>query len=264
MSNFRSLNDLKKQEEEDSKRNEYFAGGLDQRGGGSGLAVVGPPSDPNRNRNILDQIVQKAVQGSQDGLPPSVREGAQAVEITLYRNGFTVDSGPLRDLNSPESRDFLTSLERGQIPRELFTTHATNIDALDVKLRDKRSEDFASPPAPAYVAFSGQALTLGARSSAGGEVFTAEVLRSVDVSSAIGEPTTTVALRTHDNKRLRIKVSQHASVLQLAALVWRESGCAADASFSLNGGYPPKDLADSEVTIGAAGLGGSSLTQIKH
>lgn len=78
---------------------------------------MGPPIDPNRGRNILDQIVQKAVQGAQEGPPAGSREGAQAVEITLYRNGFTVDNGPLRDLTSTESRDFLTSLERGQIPR---------------------------------------------------------------------------------------------------------------------------------------------------
>ena len=36
--------------------------------------------------------------------------------ITMYRNGFTVDDGPLRDLTSPENRSFLASLERGQAP----------------------------------------------------------------------------------------------------------------------------------------------------
>jgi hypothetical protein len=32
MSNFRSLNDLNKKDENEEKRQEYFAGGLDQRG----------------------------------------------------------------------------------------------------------------------------------------------------------------------------------------------------------------------------------------
>ncbi|RYG70059.1 hypothetical protein EON64_01230 [archaeon] len=132
-----------------------------------------------------------------------------------------------------------------------------------MNLRDKRSEDFIAPPTPAYVAFSGHASTLGT-SSSGGAIFTANVLRTVDLSSAVIEPTTTVAVRTHDNKRQRVRVSQNASVLQLAALVWIEAGSAADASFSLNGGYPPKDLADADATVSAAGLSGSSLTQKKH
>lgn len=146
---------------------------------------------------------------------------------------------------------------------ELFTTHAASIDSLDVNLRDKRSEDFTTPAAPAYVAFSGQASTLGA-ASGGGLVFTPDMLRGVDISSATNEPTTTVAIRTHDNKRLRVKVSQGASVLQLAALAWRDSGSSLDVAFSLNGGYPPKDIADADSTVSAAGLAGSSLTQKKH
>lgn len=82
--------------------------------GGSGLAVVGPPSgDP---RDLLDRIVNQA---REQQPPDSSHEsgGDQGIEVTLYRNGFTVNDGPLRDLVSPENRAFLDALQSGVVPQ---------------------------------------------------------------------------------------------------------------------------------------------------
>jgi len=43
MSNIKSFADLKKAQEKDDKEQEYYAGGNDGRGGGSGQATLGPP-----------------------------------------------------------------------------------------------------------------------------------------------------------------------------------------------------------------------------
>ena len=82
--------------------------------GGSGLAVFGPPPSNGSPPGAFDNIVQRASN------PSEPREGAPVGPgrvVTMYRNGFTVDDGPLRDLVSPESRAFLQSLERGEAPR---------------------------------------------------------------------------------------------------------------------------------------------------
>ena len=42
MSNIKSFADIKK-EQENEKEQEYYAGGNDSRGGGSGQATIGPP-----------------------------------------------------------------------------------------------------------------------------------------------------------------------------------------------------------------------------
>lgn len=47
----------------------------------------------------------------------SMPEGSR--KVTLYRNGFTIDDGPFRELNLPENKQFLDSLSDGYIPREV-------------------------------------------------------------------------------------------------------------------------------------------------
>ncbi len=127
------------------------------------------------------------------------------LDITLYRNGFTVGDGPLRDMQTPDNSDFLASLLRGEVPRELAHNHSSPMAALNVTLKDKRSEDYTAPPAPAYVAFSGPAATLGAvAGSSGGVVFSTASLAAVALDDNSGA-STLVQVRTADNKKLKIK-----------------------------------------------------------
>ena len=100
MSNIAGFNDLKKKKEQESeaKRNELFIGGLDQRGGGSGLAVLGPPPNASNRRapssannstgSVFDNIVKQASEpNGQDSSEGSSEDGFR---ITLYSNGFIV------------------------------------------------------------------------------------------------------------------------------------------------------------------------------
>lgn len=86
---------------------------LNIRSGGSGLNVVGPPR--RGGPNILDHIVQQAA-SNQAEAPAGPREGAQRITIALYRNGFVVNDGPLRDPTTPENKEFLEHLVKGEIP----------------------------------------------------------------------------------------------------------------------------------------------------
>lgn len=265
MSRISGLGDLNKKKEEEEKRNEFFAGGLDQRGGGSGLAVLGPPPSSSAARGgagVFDNIVQRASNPSEDTRSPISGED-NCRRITMYRNGFTVDDGPLRDLTSPESRAFIASLENGDVPQELVRPGA-RAGPLDVHLVDKRSEDYVAPPPPAYVAFSGQGTTLGtaggAANGAGATVFTEATLVGINVPPVDDSaPTTTLQVKTIQGKKLKIKINQSASVLQLAAAIVREGGVS--TSFILSAGFPPKDIVDGTVTVAEAGLLGAAITQ---
>lgn len=109
----------------EDENNDRYVGGVDARGGGSGLAVV-----PNRDnagsaasRSASDSIFNLAENaGAADASDAGVSgSGGGEVRrtITMYRSGFTVDNGPYRQLNDPDNAEFLTSLARGMIPREL-------------------------------------------------------------------------------------------------------------------------------------------------
>jgi hypothetical protein len=122
MSNIHSLSDLKKKGTGGKGGNQpadYYAGGVSNDGGGSGVAIQ-LPNDP------IASIVQNASAGGPDGAPTS---GDIAVE--LYRNGFIVVNqgvrGPFRSKEDPENHVFLADLRRGQVPRELEQLVGSNV-----------------------------------------------------------------------------------------------------------------------------------------
>lgn len=251
-----SLSDLNKKVDKDEKQNEFFAGGLDQRGGGSGLSILGPPPNPSSSSSVFDRIVQQAQSNSgatSEGASASSGGSSQRV-ITMYRNGFTIDDGPFRAIDAPENQAFIQSLTRGMVPPEL--QGGSNED-LDVALNDKREEDYVAPPPPSYVAFS-RGTTLGSTAESQAWVANPEdselsTAPTVDDS----KPTCTLQVKTLDGKRLKIKLNNSATVLQLAAAI-RSQGVT--EAFSMNAGYPPKDLCDSNATLTDAGLVGASVT----
>ncbi len=78
---------------------------------------MGPPTA--NSSAPMQRIVNNAMNDANElGGAGSLPEGSR--KITLYRNGFTVDDGPLRDLESPENKQFLASLSDGYIPREVI------------------------------------------------------------------------------------------------------------------------------------------------
>ena len=44
-------------------------------------------------------------------------------EITLYKNGFTVDGGELRDYDTEENKEFMNDVNKGYVPKELRKIH---------------------------------------------------------------------------------------------------------------------------------------------
>ena len=59
--------------------------------------------------------------------------------ITMYKNGFTVDDGPLRSMTDPANKEFLSDISNGNVPREL-EREARGKGELKVDLVDKRGK----------------------------------------------------------------------------------------------------------------------------
>lgn len=135
------------------------------------------------------------------------------------------------------------------------------MEALDVKLMDKRSEDYIPP---AYVAFSGPATTLGAATTSSSAIFAVDALRGVQTTGLSGPAATNnpvnLQLRTHDNKRLKLRVSASATVEQLAAIVASDASLPAGTRFTLTAGYPPKELVSGSGTVQDNNLANAAIS----
>lgn len=117
----------------DEEGNDRYVGGVDSRGGGSGLAVLPSRDDQNRNNNnassdAIFNLAEADTGGASGGGGTSRGSGSggggggggvHRTVITMYRSGFTVDDGPYRRLDDPANSEFLTSMARGHVPREL-------------------------------------------------------------------------------------------------------------------------------------------------
>ena len=57
------------------------------------------------------------------------------IKLTVYKNGFTVDDGPFRDISVKENKKFMDEVEKGFIPQELINQGKTE---LAIALEDKR------------------------------------------------------------------------------------------------------------------------------
>lgn len=202
-----SLSDLrKKEEDEEKKKNEYYAGGNNARGGGSGLSVLGPnDSSKNPSDSIQKLVDQARTNQAKNNNEPHSPESM--TKITLYRNGFQVENGPFRDLDSPENKEFLNSLTDGYIPQELVLAAKAQgkPPQVNIALEDKREEDYRAPTPPPYVAFGGQGSFLGdavATQSSYVFVFPGDH-KAVTVNDS--NPTTLLQVKLHDGRKLKLR-----------------------------------------------------------
>jgi len=251
--------------------NNRFVGGIDSRGGGSGLAVEpNPGSGDGGPGNVSDNILAQASQQSSSDDQVTRR-------ITMYRSGFVVDDGPYRRLDDPNNSEFLRDLARGITPRELTREMAengqTNGDVV-VGLVDKRTMEYEDDKAEAgFASFSGAGQSLGgggggssnteATSTDSSGVFSpgatsASTPPEVDAS----RPTTIMQIRLLNGKRLKVKVNADSPVSVIGQHI-DASGDGGDSDYVLSSGYPPAVLKDLTMSVEDAGLKGAQIMQKK-
>lgn len=271
MANVRSLKDVK-EETDDDKRQAYYAGGTGAHGGGSGQEVLDPRDLMKRARDELgaesvDEWKANQPNGSMSfsgagqSLSGERTEGEHAQSklqehtITFWQNGFTVDDGPLRDMQDPVNVAFINDVNQGRMPAELAGEEGSAES--DVHLVDHSSEPYKPPPVT-LKPFSGSGRTMRdeAASSSSAAPPTTDGAELVLDHSA---PTTTLQIRLHDGSRKVVKANHTHTVLQLRAHVASLSPAA--SAFELATTFPRKKLAELDKTLAEAGLLNETIVQ---
>mmetsp|Transcript_26193 Transcript_26193/g.38734 ORF Transcript_26193/g.38734 Transcript_26193/m.38734 type:complete len:234 (+) Transcript_26193:182-883(+) len=230
MSNVHGIHSNKEDDEEEKSSNNRYVGGVDSRGGGSGLAV-----EPNER----DAVFGMAEQGGSEERPRRT--------ITMYRDGFVVDDGPYRRLDDPNNADFLRSLAMGRTPTELMEQG----ENVTVGLIDKRKDDYVEQ----FSSFSGEGNSLGTATVSEDGIINPASLPSPPTALDESQPTTSIQVRLLNGQRRVIKINTSAQVQDLAAHIGGED------SFRLVSGFPPKPITDLTQSIEDAGLKGAQVLQ---
>jgi len=253
LSSFNNSNNNNNNKEDDSDEEDHnnrYVGGVDAKGGGSGLEVEPNPSQP------VEGMFHLASAASSSDAPPD-RSNNRHI-ITMYQSGFTVDNGPYRRLDDPANAEFLQSLATGRTPREFGSS-----SEIQVGLVDKRKEEYnASAEASEEQSFTGAGETIGsgASSEEGSHVIDPSSIDQKEDEDAKDQ--TSIQIRLLSSKKLVVKISKSATVKQLGMKI-NASGMAGAEPYVLSAGYPPRILKEMGTTIAEAGLAGASVTQKK-
>eukprot|EP00054_Salpingoeca_dolichothecata_P000508 m.16931 g.16931 ORF g.16931 m.16931 type:complete len:372 (+) comp10840_c0_seq1:94-1209(+) len=273
--------------QDDDEENEYFTGGEK-----SGLAVKGPkdrdaiakglfsaakkhgavqaePQQPSKPRftgagyRLGDEEGPSQVIPSAAPVPQPANEAE--VTLTFWRDGFTIDDGenpaPLRRLDDASSRDFLTSIQKGQMPLELALKYGNEVK---LEMKDKRDEEY-KPPKRKIKSFAGTGHKLG---SPAPPVVSSDISKPTSASTSSSapppkidesQPVTKIQIRLADGTRMVAKFNHTNLVCDIRKFI--QAARKEERPFVLMTTFPNKELTDENISLADAKLLNAVIVQ---
>uniref|UniRef100_A0A803M7Y8 UBA and UBX domain-containing protein n=2 Tax=Chenopodium quinoa TaxID=63459 RepID=A0A803M7Y8_CHEQI len=194
--------------------------------------------------------------------PPEQAPETITHTITLWRNGFTVDDGPLRRFDDVENAPFLQSITNSECPKELEPADRKTAVHCNLVRRNENCPE----PQKRKVPFQGVGRTLGASHSTPSDSasVTARSSAPPPVMGLVVDdklPSTSIQLRLADGTRMVSRFNYHHTIRDIHAFI-DASRPARTGVYTLQMmGFPPRQLTDLEQTIEQAGLANSVVIQ---
>ncbi|GFP85071.1 uba and UBX domain-containing protein at4g15410 [Phtheirospermum japonicum] len=229
-------------------------------------AVRGPLENPSASSRSFSGTGRLL---SGETVPTSPQQPESVVHnIVFWRNGFTVNDGPLRRLDDPENAPFLESIGRSECPKELEPAERRRTS---VHVNLVRRVENCPEPEIQRDPFQGVGRTLGSSSATGSGPETTTATVSVPLQSAPSPsaglvvdrslPSTSIQLRLADGTRMVAHFNYHHTIADIRSFI-DSSRPGGSGSYQLQSvGFPPKILADVTQTIEQAGLLNSVVIQ---
>lgn len=216
-------------------------------------ARVGDPSEPSSSSTIPCSFPEQSA---------APRGEVVIRNLSLWRNGLTLEDGPLITYESPEGKQLMQAVSSGLAPLNLLGVQPGQ--KVDVHVHRKLDEDYTPPPV-SLRPFTGTGNRLGsivpstvsamaATESAASESKPAEM--EVDPS----KPQTSLQIRLADGSRLVAKFNHDHTVSDIHEFIMR-SRPQGQSNFYLQSSFPVKIIEDKSLTIAKANLLNSVVFQ---
>jgi UBX domain-containing protein 1 len=330
-----SLSTLRKDEKSDESSEEeegqaYYAGGSER----TGQQILGPPKKKTNPDKLISGLFTAAKEHGAEEMEPEggaasagggprvvpfqgrayrlgdpstqseVIEGTQVqqkrkvdVAMKFWRNGFSLNDGPLREFDTPQNVEFVNAIRRNEVPRELI--EQARGGEVNLSLEDHRNEDYVAPKklvqsftgvghrlgsptdaginmdtgaassssaAAAYIACStstAAAAATGAASSSSlsstASAAEADAARSIQLDAS--QPLTNLQIRLSDGSRLVAKFNHSHTVSDVRRYIVSARPQFANTNFVLMTTFPNRELSDEKQTLAAANLLNAVLVQ---
>lgn len=280
-------------DEQDVPQN-LFAGGHQ-----SGMAVQNPGK--KGTNPLIDNILKKAAEGgaspeaeteaarpqnfggagyrlsdsgSAQAVPPSAPAGQQerlqrvSRTLTFWRNGFSVDDGPLLRFDDPANRETLELIDQGKAPLHLLNVSMGQ--PVDLRVAKRQDEDYVAPK-PTMKPFAGSGQRLGGLDSGVNTTTSAAPSSSQSSQPArapvpelnvdASQPVTTLQIRLADGTRMVSKFNHTHTIGDVRNFVNASRSGEAGRPYVLQTTFPSKDLVENSLTLKDAGLLNAVIVQ---
>ncbi|OCF44953.1 hypothetical protein I317_01233 [Kwoniella heveanensis CBS 569] len=246
-------------------------------GGGGGRGAAPPAGRPNPPQ----------AEDESDDDDDESDDNVQTRRLTFWRNGFSIEDGPLLAYDDPQNQQLLQAIESGRAPPSVFGVRYNQ--RLNVEVAQRRKEDYRPPPKKPMKAFGGSGNRLGSPAPevtssssssmpgglpqgilvGGSGTSTPGVPNNAGASTTSGgptefkvdtdQPTTSIQLRLGDGTRMVAKVNLTHTVGDLRNYV---SAARPDSRpFVLQTTFPSRELSDTSETVEAAKLQNAVVVQ---
>lgn len=182
--------------------------------------------------------------------------------IRLWKNGFTVNDGELRNYTDVANQRFLDSIKKGELPHELQKDF--DKEEVAVKVDDKKNEVY-TPRKPLFHPFSGHGYRLG---SATPRIIT-KVKRNVEEKEKRRptvvlnnlEPVTNIQIWLADGTRIVQKFNTSHRISDIRDFITDFQGPQERCHFTLTTSLPFLELLDESLTLEEANLKNAVIVQ---
>ncbi|KAJ1725605.1 protein phosphatase regulator [Coemansia erecta] len=217
---------------------------------------TGNPAAASRGGGNVDDS------GDSSGQHENVEGDVAMRELTFWRNGFSIGDGPLYNIEDPTNRQNLDAILQGRAPLDVLNVRPGQ--QVEMKVTDRRGEDYVPPAQPPAQPFSGQGHRLGGVSPTAAATV-ADVAASTTAGRDIildpDQRTVQVQIRLADGSRLVAKVNPSHTIGDLRAYVLSQRPEAGSRPFAFKAIMPPKVLSDDLATVEETGIANAAIAQ---
>ncbi|KAJ1814013.1 protein phosphatase regulator, partial [Coemansia sp. RSA 2598] len=196
----------------EEKKPAYFTG----RG-----RALGNPGDPAPSAAQAESARGSGKGASNDADSESEDEDEVAVrELTFWSNGFSIGDGPLYNIEDPANRQKLEAILQGRAPLDVLNVRPGQ--QVEMRVVERRGEDYVPPAQPPAQPFSGQGHRLGGISPTAPATAADAAASTVTGREIVLDPeqrAVQVQIRLADGSRLIAKVNLSHTIGDLRAYV---------------------------------------------
>ncbi|CAG8514580.1 1366_t:CDS:10 [Paraglomus brasilianum] len=187
--------------------------------------------------------------------------------LTFWRNGFSIEDGPLMAYDDPANKEFLQAINSGRAPLQLLNVKTGQ--PVDMRVARRLDEDYKPPPKKPSLPFSGSGQRLG---SIVGAVATSSSVSSPASSATPTQrqtefqldeslPTTSIQVRLGDGTRMVARFNHTHTIGDIRNFINASRAGEASRGYILQTTFPTKELTDESQTLTDASLLNSVVVQ---